>query len=213
MARYPNIPLKRKNQMADALAGYDQAAVMEGEGRYAMDSKLFVEFFRRPVLNSGKSAEAGRPVFDEYDFVRIIIPGDRNSTMEAKVTEEHRRRFASRWQRYIAGQDQAQSGTPIEQWPIMTVSQVANLKAINIHTIEQLAGLSDQNATQLMGNFELRKKAQAFLDLAKDNLANEKLEASLKQRDEEINLLKEQMAQLLAATTKPTPAKAAAKEA
>jgi len=197
----------------DVLANYESAAVMGNDSRNAADNRLFVEFFRRAVQNSFKSEEAGRPVFDEMDFVRITVPGDRYANFESKVTEEHKRRFASRWERYQQGLSQAVTGTPLEQWPQMSVGMVANLKAINVHTVEQLAEMPDQYAQQIMGNHDLRKKAKLFLDAAAGEAASNKLQAELDKRDIEINTLKEQMAQLLAvkAADKPAP-KVAVKE-
>ena len=180
----------------DPIAGYEEAAVMEGEGRYAMDKNLHVEFFRRPIFNSGKSNEAGRPVYDEADFVMIYI--SRNASHVQKVDNEVKNRFATRWARYQQGLDQAQTGTPLEQWPAMSVSMVANMKAMKIFTVEQLAELDDNRAQEFMGNFDLRKKAKAWLALAKDSAANDKLEAELKKRDDELAEMREMIAELQA---------------
>jgi len=68
---------------------------------------------------------------------------------------------------------------------------------LNIYSVEQLAELSDDNATQIMGSHQLRRQAAAFIALAKDAAVNNKLMEELNKRDEEINLLKSQMSQLL----------------
>lgn len=183
--------------MTDALAAYAEEAVMSNEARYAGDSRLFVEFFRRPVLSNAKSADAGRPIFDEFDFIRIIVPGNRNSTVERKVGPEDKMRFPKQYERYQQGLSQKHTGTPLSQWPQMTVSTIANLNALNIFSVEQLAELSDDNATQIMGSHQLRRQAAAFIALAKDAAVNNKLMEELNKRDEEINLLKSQMSQLL----------------
>lgn len=198
----------------DVLASYESAAVMGNDSRNAADNRLFVEFFRKAVPNPFKSNEAGRPVFDEVDFVRISVPGDRNSNYESKVTDEHKQRFAARWERYQAGLSQAVSGTPLEQWPQMSVGTVATLKAMNVHTVEQLAEMPDQFAQQIMGNHDLRKKAKLFLEAAAGEAVNNKLQSELEKRDSEIETLKAQMAQLLAgqAGAKQAAPKVATKE-
>jgi hypothetical protein len=99
----------------------------------------------------------------------------------------------------------------LEVWPQMTVSMVADLKALKIHTVEQLADMSDSAAQQIMGNFSLRQKAKAFLDLAKQDADNTKLADELKSRDDEINLLKSQMQELLAGQQQASSAKVAPK--
>jgi hypothetical protein len=40
----------------------------------------------------------------------------------------------------------------------------AELKALNIHTVEQLANLADNYKTQIMGGIELCRRAQVWLD-------------------------------------------------
>lgn len=180
----------------DMLQTYDQAAVMEDQPRFALDKKLFVQFYLRAVLNNFKSAQEGRPIFDEVDYVRIIVPGDKNTVIDTKATPEYTTRFASRFELYKKNQSQAVTGTPLEVWPQMTVGQVAELKAMHIHTVEQLAELPDNLAQRIMGSHDLRRRAVAFLDLAAGDAANSKLSAELDKRDNEIELLKAQMAQM-----------------
>jgi len=186
------------------LAQYDEAAVMESEPRHAHDKRLHVSFYVRPVLNSFKSAEAGRPIFDEKEFVRIIIPGDKNSVLDTQVTAEYRHRFAEKYDNFKKGLVMAVSGTPLEIWPQMTVGMVAELKAAGVTTVEQLAEMSDSNAQKFMGSHAMRQKAQAFLDAAKGEAGNTRLAAELEKRDSEIAALKQQMNQLLA-VAQPKP--------
>ena len=180
----------------DTLQTYDQAAVMEDQPRFALDKKLYVHFYLRAVLNNFKSAQKGRPIFDEQDYIRIIVPGDKNTVIDTKVTPEYQMRFAAQFEKYKKNQSQAVSGTPLEVWPQMTVGQVAELKAMNVHTVEQLAELPDNLAQRIMGSHDLRRRAQAFLDAAAGDAANSKMAAELAQRDNEIELLKAQMLQM-----------------
>jgi hypothetical protein len=180
----------------ETLQTYDQAAVMEDQPRYALDKKLYVQFYLRAVLNNFKSSDAGRPIFDEVDYVRIIVPGDKNTIIDTKATPEYIQRFAERFDKYKKNQSQAVTGTPLEVWPQMTVGQVAELKAMNVHTVEQLAELPDNLAQRIMGSHDLRRRAIAFLDAAAGDSANSKMAAELAQRDNEIELLKAQMQQM-----------------
>ena len=186
--------------MNDSLATYDQVAVMEDMPAYSLDKKLYVNFYVRADLNSFKSAQEGRPIFDEVDYIRIIIPGDKNSILDTQVSEEHKHRFEKQYERFKKNQEQAVSGTPLEVWPQMTVGQVAELKAMNVHTVEQLADMPDQLAQKIMGNHSLRAKAKLFLDAAAGEAGNTKMIAELEQRDNQIKLLQEQMQQLMKAT-------------
>lgn len=185
--------------MQNELSGF--SGVLDTDGRYDADNRLYVEFYVDAVHNPYKSAQEGRPIYDEVNFVKIQSPGDRLSSVVQKVNDLHKQRFPKQWAQFRNGQKQAVSGTPLEMWPQMTIGMVASLKAMNITTVEQLAELSDTNASHIMGNHELRRKAKNFLEAAAGEAVNTKLEAELGKRDEEIALLKSQMEQLLAAQT------------
>lgn len=190
--------------MNDSLVSYDQAAVMEDMPRFALDKKLYVNFYVRAVMSGFKSAQEGRPIFDEVDYIRIIIPGDKNSILDAPVDDQHKMRFEAQYSRFKKNQEQAVSGTPLEVWPQMTVGLVAELKAMNVHTVEQLADMHDQLAQKIMGSHALRAKAKAFLDAAAGEAVNTKMAMELEKRDGEIELLKQQMAELVKTSAKPT---------
>jgi hypothetical protein len=160
------------------------------DNRFAMDDKLYVVFTMQAVKNGFKSEQEGRPIFDDVPHIRIHVPGDKTSVTERPVTEEDKLRFASRWERFQKNMEQSPEGTPIDQWPQLTISQVHEFKAVGIVTVEQLAALSDINAQKFMGGNELRRRAQTFLAVAKDTaeaqrlaVANEELEARLKAQD------------------------------
>jgi hypothetical protein len=185
-----------------ALPDYDDVAVMPQENgfdnpRWAFDKTMSVTFYTKAVQSKMKSKEAGRPIFDEKEFVRIIAPGNHKSVFDDLVTPEHRVRFKERYDRFKKGLSQATSGTPLEMWPQMSVSMVAELKAMEIHTVEQLAALPDANAQKIMGYHELRRRAQTFLDAAAGEATNNKMQEELEKRDSEIAALKAQMEQIL----------------
>jgi hypothetical protein len=115
------------------------------------------------------------------------------------VDDTFRQRFTKQYELFKKGQTQAVDGTPLEMWPQMTVGLCAELKAMNVTTVEQLAGLDDGKAQRIMGSYDLRRKAQLFLDAAKGEAENNKMVAELTKRDDEIAVLKQQMQQLLEA--------------
>jgi hypothetical protein len=175
---------------------------MANQARYAMDSKLYVTFYVRAVMNNFKSAEEGRPIFEEKEYIRIIVPGDSKTTVDCPVTDEFRMRFEKQYDKFKKGLEQAVVGTPLEVWPQMTVGLVAELKAMNISTVEQLADLDDGRAQKIMGSHDLRRRARTFLDAAQGEAANNKLNMELEKRDAEIEALKAQMQQIINAQTK-----------
>jgi hypothetical protein len=187
------------NMMQSGLPTYDDAANLANQARFAMDSKLYVQFYIRPVMNNFRSSEEGRPIYEEKEYIRIIVPGDSKTTVDCPVDDTFRQRFTKQYELFKKGQAQAVDGTPLEMWPQMTVGLCAELKAMNISTVEQLAGLDDGKAQRIMGSYDLRRKAQMFLDAAKGEAENNKMAAELQKRDDEINLLKSQMNQILEA--------------
>jgi hypothetical protein len=189
------------NQMMQGgLPTYDDAANLANQARFAMDHKLYVQFYIRPVMNNFRSSEEGRPIYEEKEYIRIIVPGDSKTTVDCPVDDTFRMRFEKQYDKFKKGLAQAVEGTPLEMWPQMTVGLCAELKAMNISTVEQLASLDDGKAQKIMGSHDLRRRAQAFLEASKGEAVNNKMVAELEKRDDEIALLKQQMAQLLEAT-------------
>lgn len=178
---------------------------MEDQQRWAQDKKLFVQFYKRAIYSTVKSADAGRPIYDEIDYVKIVMPGDRTGNVDTEATMEYRHRFSDKWQKYVANQQESVSGTPLETWPVMTVGTVAELKALGIYTVEQLAALSDQQGMNIQGFNRLRLRAQAFLDAAEGDAQNSKMMAELEKRDADILALKTQLEELMADKVAASP--------
>jgi hypothetical protein len=164
------------------------------DNRFAGDAKLYVVFHMHAVKNGFKSEQEGRPIFEDVPYIRIHVPGDKTSVVEHAVTDEEKMRFPAQWEKFQKNMEQSPEGTPLEQWPLLTVSQVHEFKALNVLTVEQLAGMADASAQRFMGGNELRRKAQAFLKVSKDTAeaqrlatANDELTARLAAQDELIN--------------------------
>lgn len=185
----------------------DFALNFEDSQQAEADKKLLVLFFRDTVKNESKSIEAGRPIFDEIDLVKIITPGSRDSFI-GDATPEYQARFAGQWARYKAGKDQLTSGTPLKQLPWMTEAQIAEFGAVGCHTVEQLVGMSDALSQKFMGHHQIKQKAQAYLDAAAGMAPTMKLQAELEKRDEMITQLQSQVDALVAAHKQAQQAKA-----
>ena len=120
-------------------------------------------FYMRAVHNPARSEEIGRPLFDEVAYVRILVPGDRNSVVDRRVTDADRERWPRRWADFLARRERP-SGTPIEHWPYLTVARVAELKALEAFTVEQIAG-ADEALMERIGDdaATLSDRARQFL--------------------------------------------------
>jgi len=187
------------------------------------DARLAVQFYKKSVKQEDASNEAGRPIFKEFDFVRIMIPGDNLTEIDTYAQESHKQRFPRQWAHY---QNQVQGhqdivGTPLEQWPQITRSQADELRGLKFHTVESIADCSDQQLQRIgmvagMSPHNFRIKAKAFLNLANDSAEVAQREAELQalkaendkikaETDAKLAAMQEQMSALLAAVAEKTP--------
>lgn len=144
------------------------------------DMALGVEFFIKPVEHPAKSREAGRPIFEDKEYVRITLPGDRLREHVAPANEMHfvshaRRqmtyaeRFGRLYEAWKESGAEIGSGTPLSAAPFLTPARIEELKARKVRTVEQLAGLPDTVARTLgMGARDMVQQANAYLKAASD---------------------------------------------
>jgi len=162
----------------------------QSDSRYALDHKLHLTFYTRPVINTYKSEVAKRNICDEVDYVIIHTPGSQLSTIDAPMSAgTYMTRFKDRYNKWKSGQAELVSGTPLESFPFMLgkVGLLAELKYLNIHTVEQLADLPDIHLQQIMGGNDLRNRAKLFVEgtsgtdavLAQMQKENEQLKAQM----------------------------------
>jgi hypothetical protein len=164
------------------------------------DARLAVQFYKKSVKQDMASDEAGRPIFKEFDFVRIMIPGDNLTEIDTYAQESHKQRFPRQWAHYQnqVANHQDVIGTPLDQWPQITRSQADELRGLKFQTVESIADCSDQQLQRIgmvagMSPFNFRLKAKAFLNLANDS-------AEVAQREAEMQALKEENAKIKAET-------------
>lgn len=170
------------------------------ESRYAADNKLYVEFSRKPRLHPAKSREAGRAIYEEADYVRIHVPGDKSSVVERPVTEMDVQRFADRYKKWQAGQAEAVVGTPLTALPGMSPAKVEEYKYFKLVTVEQLAEANDNLGQKFMSFQQDKARAKAFMEVAANNAPIEKMNEELGKRDAEIENLKTMVEALQAAS-------------
>jgi hypothetical protein len=167
--------------------------MIESDSRDA-DSRLAVKFYKRAMKLENESNEAGRPIFKDYDFVRIMVAGDTLTEIDTYARDSHKQRFPKQWLQYQATQDSSSEmiGTPVEEWTLISQSQAQELRGIKFMTVESIANASDLQLQRIgmiagMSPHAFRDKARTFL-----NLAEETAEAT--KRTEKINQLKQELA-------------------
>ena len=162
---------------------------------------LHVEFYIESVQRAFKSEEAGRPIFEDVEFIKILIPGDKNFSPEREATEADKQRFPLEYARFKNGMKESEQavGTPLSQWPAMTRSMAKEFNAMNVFTVEQLAGMSDQGKQAFgMGALEWSAKAKAYMDAAGGGAAIEKYAAENESLKRDMEIMRQQIAELSA---------------
>ena len=187
------------------------------------DALLTVKFYRKPIEIKDETLAQGRPIFRDADWVTIYTPGDQLNIIDTIAQDRHKLRFPVQWAAYQnkMGNEQTLTGTPIEHWPLVSMSQAEELKGIKFRTVEDVANCSDQQLQRIgmiagMSPHSFREKAKTFLNLAQDTAEIDKRNAELAQLKEEnakikaeteakLAQMQEQMSAILAAVAEKTP--------
>ena len=194
--------------MLEADYSLTQQAMDAGRGMQTSDDDvLFVRFFIKPRKNDARSAQEGRPIFEDCEYVEIRQPGNSGQVVCKVVNNKIIERFPRHYAAYKQRSEVLHEGTPLSEWPLLTRSQVEELKALSVHTVEQLANMSDGNALQHMGVMTLKQKAAEWLATVTDNVDRSELQAALKEKDDQIAALLERIEALEAKPKRGRPKK------
>jgi hypothetical protein len=198
----------------------------EFAGAHNPDSRLFAQFYSKPIQNAFKSEKEGRPIFEDVVMVKIMTPGNNLNIIDTFARDDHKQRFPLQWAHFQNMKSgEAVAGTPLTAWPLLTAAQCEEMKFYKFFTVESIAHASDQQLQSIgmvagMSGFALRERAQRFLDLAsKEATSNadaekmKRLEAENANTAAALAALQEQMAALMAGERKKPGRKAKVTEA
>ena len=146
-----------------ALGSQDNVSPMN-QAMQPGDELLFVRFYIHPRQNANKTLEAGRPIFDDTEYVEIMQPGNKENIIQRPAQPNYKERFSRQYSAFKNNEEQQVSGTPIEQWNVLSKAQVEELRYFNVRTVEQLAEISDGSSQQFAGIQSLKIQAQAYLE-------------------------------------------------
>jgi hypothetical protein len=157
---------------------------------------LLVRFFNN-VEQIG--VENGFPKFREIVYFECAVPGSKNGINCQPAKDSDKQRFPKAWARFQDVTQKPREGMPIEQWPQISRSEALNLRAMNIHTVEALASVSEGNVGNLgQGGRDIVARAKSFIEAAKDTAANAKLASENVKLQDQIDYLTGQMNELKA---------------
>jgi hypothetical protein len=155
----------------------NEQEAMESIGLGKGNEANWVKFWLEPTKNDAKSAEEGRPIFEELEWISIRIAGSREERTRIarhKDKQDYPRHYAAFKNRES---QEIVSGTPLTEWAGVTRSQVEELKWLSMLTVEQLSMCSDQNCQSMQGLLTLKQKALAYLESTKGSVEFEALRA------------------------------------
>lgn len=159
------------------------------------DANTVAVFKILPMKNEAKSLQAGRPIFDDVECCEIRVGGKRDTYVAQalavshwaddpetgeKVTVTYAERFRRQYHQFKEHGTQTKSGTPLDNAPFLTVSRRAELRALNIYTVEALAVIDGQELKNLgLGGRELKNQASEFIADSLKAAPNMQLQAEL----------------------------------
>lgn len=179
----------------------------------AKRGKSYAIFREDTVKDNMASEKAGRPIYKPVILLEKIVPGDSLNRPIRPMRDSDKEEYPQEWARFQQNKTNQIPGTPVEAVTWLSKTQVAEFRAINIFTVEQLATLPDSVASRIMGFQEIRAKAQSFLKASQDSAFTTRLEAELKGKDEKISALEARLAALEQQPAAPQPKRGRPKKA
>jgi len=181
------------------------------------DSGLHVEFYWHEPVDAWASREASavaqRNVVvkgPKQPFVRIMVPGIKETIWEESVAERHKQRFPQHWLAWQMAEglidgDGDIPGWKLSEWNELNEELVRELRYLRFQTVEQLAGANDKQIQGIgMGGVSLREKARVALRNRMGDETREALAESEKEK-QELKARLERMEAMMAKMMPPDP--------
>lgn len=131
------------------------------------DKGMVAMFYTKAVHNPAKSQEAGTPIYEDHQYIRIHPPGERLNIVDRPIRAQDKQRFPVQWAQFTQHQEQRPDGTPIDLLYPDKPSVGAMLKAHAVFTIEQCAELSGPAIDNIgMGAQRYTNEAKKYLEAA-----------------------------------------------
>jgi len=196
------------------------------------DRPSYVRFEKRAIEDRTKSIANGHYTTVDQDFA-VITPHGTSDEIPRVVKDwfgyldeqaranrvpikfvEYYKECYERWKK---GEEAPLNGIPIKEWPPLSPSERANLIAIRVYTVEDLANANEDTLRQIgMGGRAMQQKAENWLKSATDQgklaeemsalqVENKRLAATAARQEKMIDKLNADMQALLAQQVLPSP--------
>ncbi len=133
-----------------------------------LDETLLVKFFYKTREDKVETRRQGRPIFKEVEYVDIKIAGDRAGGVCRPARGADKERFPRHYLAFKNRVEAPVTGTPLAEWSLIPRSAIEQLTYANVKTVEQLALLSDEYASQIQGGYGYKAKAAKYLEDVKE---------------------------------------------
>jgi len=143
------------------------------------DDTIVALFRNHAMKNEAKTLTEGRPIYDDMEVVEIRFPGSRSMSVFPATAFSHwqndpqtgeqtpityAERFSRQYQQFKSQHAQTKSGTPTAHAQFLTEARRAELRALNIYTVEQLAAVEGPELKNLGGGGrDLKNKAVEYI--------------------------------------------------
>ena len=155
-----------------------------------------VKFFVAYNLNPVKSANEGKPVYDEIESISIKFPGMDETCR--RVEQQDKANYPKEWEAYKSNTEAVAEGTPLVEWAMLPASAAKELNFHGFHTVEQLAEAPDAAKARIGTLAQFVSKAISWVEAANSD-ANKivALEAAIEHERERSRKLESQMEVLI----------------
>lgn len=202
---------------------FDQATIgRAGVASFGSDNALHFVWKKDAVEVTSKTEELGRKIFTDVECCEVHFPGFKNilfkqfKSPDTNIAEKKKLQefFAlhpkakALYKEWKEGQTNPISGTPLSEWPILSEAERAELRSLNIFTLEQICESSDMVCQQIgPKGREWRTKAQAWMETAKESATAQKFAAENQRLRDDLDILRKQIEGLSVQTMGEAPKK------
>src|SRR5215510_1633401 len=157
--------------------------------RYAGDDHVHARFYMRPVLDEAASAEQGRPIHVDKEYIEILAPGNQNNIVRRPASQMDKDRFPKQYMLFRAGNEDQIIGTRLTEVPWISRALVEDLAYAKVFTVEHLAEVNDAFCINNPGMLDLKRRAKLFLENAKSAAPVTALQEENRQLKEQLDSL------------------------
>lgn len=153
------------------------------------DAALVPLFKNIEQKDERRSREEGRPIHYDMEVCEIRIPGSRlmmgvyPATAFARwvidphtgeqVKQSYAERFSQQYRQFKERSLQTKAGTSLDYIPFLTEARRAEMRGLNIYTVEALAVVDGQELKNLgPGGRDLKNQAEEYIASSKTNVPN-----------------------------------------